>query len=398
MIDTLKGLFWNYRGIRKKGMSPYVRDMIKLQNLDFLCFQETMVQNFSDACFRKLDPNKNYLWDWSPRGKSGGLLSGFKVDRFDVGSRSQGDFILQHNLWDKKISKKWNIMNIYGAAQDENKDAFLTELASFCSKNREPYLAGGDFNILRFLANKNKNFHPNRFSGTFNVVIQVNDLRELDILGGYFTWSNNHSDSTLERLDKILMSREWEMLFPSVHGHKEPRNLSNHNPLIISIQLINSGKRRDFRFELYWLDHPEFLSRIKEIWTKPTRDVVSLDRILFKLKKVKKFLKGWGFNLSGTRKRRKKEVAKEMADLETLEEVNTLSHAQQRGKVELKSELLHILEEEELYWFKRSRENWLLKGDNNTEYFHRIANGNKRKQTIYFLKDGDNIVQGLRRF
>jgi hypothetical protein len=46
MIDTLKGLFWNYRGIRKKGMSPYVRDMIKLQNLDFLCFQETMVQNF----------------------------------------------------------------------------------------------------------------------------------------------------------------------------------------------------------------------------------------------------------------------------------------------------------------------------------------------------------------
>jgi hypothetical protein len=120
---------------------------------------------------------------------------------------------------------------------------------------------------------------------------------------------------------------------------------------------------------------------------------VSLDRILFKLKKVKKFLKGWGFNLSGTRKRRKKEVAEEMADLETLEEGNTLSHDHLRRKVELKTELLHILEEE-LYWFKRSHENWLLKGDNNTEYFHRIANGNKRKQTIYFLKDGDNSVQG----
>jgi hypothetical protein len=56
--------------------------------------------------------------------------------------------------------------------------------------------------------------------------------------------------------------------------------------------------------------------------------------------------------------------------------------------------LLHIFEEEELYWFKRSHENWLLKGDNNTEYFHRIANGEKRKQTIYFLKDGDQIVLG----
>jgi hypothetical protein len=45
--------------------------------------------------------------------------------------------------------------------------------------------------------------------------------------------------------------------------------------------------------------------------------------------------------------------------------------------------LLHIFEEEELYWFKRSHENWLLKGDNNTVYFHRIANGKKRsKQSI----------------
>jgi hypothetical protein len=65
-----------------------------------------------------------------------------------------------------------------------------------------------------------------------------------------------------------------------------------------------------------------------------------------------------------------------------------------KKKVELKAELLHIFEEEELYWFKRSHENWLLKGDNNTEYFHRIANGEKRKQTIYFLKDGDQIVLG----
>jgi hypothetical protein len=67
------------------------------------------------------------------------------------------------------------------------KSGCYIELASFCSKNREPYLARDDFNILRFFADKNKNFHPNRFSDTFNVVIQVNDLRELDISGGSFT-------------------------------------------------------------------------------------------------------------------------------------------------------------------------------------------------------------------
>jgi hypothetical protein len=42
--------------------------------------------------------------------------------------------------------------------------------------------------------------------------------------------------------------------------------------------------------------------------------------VLFKLKKVKKFLKGWGFNLSGNRKRRIKEIHEEIATLELLQE------------------------------------------------------------------------------
>jgi hypothetical protein len=38
---------------------------------------------------------------------------------------------------------------IYGAAHDEDKMEFLSELFSFCSRNKEPILIGGDFNILR---------------------------------------------------------------------------------------------------------------------------------------------------------------------------------------------------------------------------------------------------------
>jgi hypothetical protein len=34
------------------------------------------------------------------------------------------------------------------------------------------------------------------------------------------------------------------------------------------------------------------------------------------------------------------------------------------------------------------------RGDNNTVFFHRIANGRKRKQTIYSLEDGGNHISG----
>lgn len=57
------GLFWNCRGIRKKGLSSFVRNLIKENNFDFVCFQETILQVFSDAILRKIDPEQIYLWD-----------------------------------------------------------------------------------------------------------------------------------------------------------------------------------------------------------------------------------------------------------------------------------------------------------------------------------------------
>jgi hypothetical protein len=65
-----------------------------------------MVEDFLERCFRQVDPGKEYLWDWTPScGKSGGIMSGLKLDMFDMGSRFQGDFVLQHNLWDKQMGK-----------------------------------------------------------------------------------------------------------------------------------------------------------------------------------------------------------------------------------------------------------------------------------------------------
>jgi hypothetical protein len=46
---------------------------------------------------------------------------------------------------------------------------------------------------------------------------------------------------------------------------------------------------------LTWLTHVDFLPKVEEIWLAPTRDTRALDRVLFKLKKVKKGFEGLGF-------------------------------------------------------------------------------------------------------
>jgi hypothetical protein len=61
---------------------------------------------------------------------------------------------------------------------------------------------------MRFSSDKNKNFLPNRYYDIFNTIININDLRELYVSRGEYTCSNNQVKLTVEKLDRILMSRE----------------------------------------------------------------------------------------------------------------------------------------------------------------------------------------------
>lgn len=77
--------------------------------------------------------------------------------------------------------------------------------------------------------------------------------------------------------------------------------------------------------------------------------------------------------------------------LEDMEESTPLNVEKTRKRNELKAELMKILDNEELYWYKRCHETCLLKGDNNTEFFHKVANGRKRKQSFHCKM----VIQGL---
>lgn len=115
------------------------------------------------------------------------------------------------------------LVSIYGPAHDENKEDFITELSQICAKRNCPMLMGGDFNILRYNSDKNKNFSSNKFTDLFNWVINTHELRDLNMNGGIFTWSNNQEIPTLERLDRILISEDWESFVPLTTLSKIPR-------------------------------------------------------------------------------------------------------------------------------------------------------------------------------
>ena len=177
---------------------------------------------------------------------------------------------------------------MYGAAQEEKKDSFLCELAFFCSRNKDPVIIGGDFNIIRFPSEKkNKPMTVGRHSNNFNAIISAYELIDIRLTNGKFTWSNNQSNPILEKLDRILVSKDWEDLFPRVTTYRLPREVSDHNPIILCTDLATPLKHLSFKFELSWLSHPDFKHKVEEIWQAPCHAESAFDRIQLKIKKFK---------------------------------------------------------------------------------------------------------------
>jgi hypothetical protein len=83
-----------------------------------------------------------------------------------------------------------------------------------CSHESLPILIGGDFNILRSHKENNNSSYNDRWPFLFNAVIDGLNLRELEMSGWKFTWTNHLQNLTYEKLDRILMVTEWEQKFP----------------------------------------------------------------------------------------------------------------------------------------------------------------------------------------
>lgn len=95
-------------------------------------------------------------------------------------------------------------------------------------------IIGGDFNIIRYVKKKNTMDGVHRHTPLFNSLIHFYELRELVMNGGLFTWSNNQENLAMEKLDRVLVTKDWEDLFPEAIVSKLPREISDYNPLVVS--------------------------------------------------------------------------------------------------------------------------------------------------------------------
>eukprot|EP00253_Pinus_taeda_P006750 PITA_06750 len=124
------------------------------------------------------------------------------------------------------------------------------------------------------------------------------------------------------------------------------------------MEVSSTPRNRPFRFEKFWLDHPNFQEMVKNWWSEPLEHSGSK---MFNLqKKLKIHKEGIAGNLS----------------VEALEQEKVLSQQWHN----------HCAQEETL-WKQKSRIQWLKEGEMNTKFFHRSALDHRSSNRILELKN-----------
>lgn len=228
------GLFWNCGALGLPEKQRYLREIMLEHKLDFIGLQETMKQDCTVGFLNDISSGHDFCWHWAAaRRRSGGILVGIKSSCFDMPDVSVREYCVRLLLLNKDNKFKWNLVVVYGAAQVDGKEKFLTELSCVCQNNIYPTMPGGDFNIIRYASEKNKPSGPTKWTFLFNAIIETFGLKELQLSSRKCTWCNNRDDPLLEKLDRVLVSTGREIQYPLVTVQALVRVLSDHSPLLL---------------------------------------------------------------------------------------------------------------------------------------------------------------------
>jgi hypothetical protein len=180
--------------------------------------------------------------------------------------------------------------------------------------------------FLDMLMKKNKDNFDQRWPFLFNCVIDGLNLRELEMSGRRYTWANSLPNPTYEKLDRVLISTEWELSHPLSTVVAMSRDISDHSPLLIDTGTPSSSNNQPmFKFELGWLLRDGFMEMVRNVWDSVKDEEESMRCWQSKIRRLRQHLRGWAKHTSGIFKKEKNDLLDKLDSLDKKAEYTLLS-------------------------------------------------------------------------
>ncbi|XP_026402482.1 uncharacterized protein LOC113298047 [Papaver somniferum] len=212
-VVDLKLMSWNIRGLNDDLNVQAVRNAIR-KNRVFLCtIQESKMECVSDSIVRSLWGSNNCEYAYLPSiRRSGGIIFLWNV----------GELVMEESLF----------TSIYGASDASGYAQFWQEITYIRTIMHEPWCLGGDWNAILSQSERNRAGGNTNNRRRFRNFLNAQNLMDLPMAGGRFTWKNSQNPSLLSRLDRFVVSADWEDL--SLLQSRMKRPTFDHAPVLLS--------------------------------------------------------------------------------------------------------------------------------------------------------------------
>ncbi|XP_019199070.1 PREDICTED: uncharacterized protein LOC109192823 [Ipomoea nil] len=282
----------------------------------------------------------------------------------------------------------WVLSLVYGSPCQSLKRKMFAELSHQNLDPQPSWLAVGDFNAV---TGHEEVSNPASFSSTrcsdFNDWIFRQGLIDLGYEGSKYTWKRGTNTETFKgaRLDRALGNLDWKIKFPDAAVVHLPMLCSDHCLLLVNTRKTRTiPASRSFRFNMAWTTHATFHALVYGTWS-------TNDELKPNLKRMAEALKDWNISTFGNIFHRKKRL---LARLNGIQQCMTVQP--RRDLLKLETKLRHEFEEtlyqEELLWFQRSKEEWIVSGDRNTRFYHAATSAKNKHDRIKVLKDENGHI------
>jgi hypothetical protein len=384
-------LSWNCRGLGNPRIVRVLHQLVKERKPNLVFLIETLcTQKKMEAVRCRLGYEGLFVVD--PIGRSGGLALLWRQNR-DLEIFNYSKSHIHAVIKDADGHPFWQFTGFYGhpdTARRWESWALLRHLKALLPL---PWCCAGDFNeIVEQSDKEGAAFRRESQMVGFRDALEACGLCDLGFSGPCFTWCNHRSDGTFtkERLDRVVADRDWNSLFQSAVVQVLPACASDHHPLVVSFSVHPSDRRsfkRCFKFEAGWVKDEEYQNIVRNAWEEEVVGVRPIVDVQVKLSNCQRSLITWS----------KRKFGRD-ADLLKQKKAHLLL-LQQRVRPAsvvsikcLQAEIEEILERDDMRWKQRSKQNWYLKGDRNTQYFHSWANQRRKMNTIHSITDGEGRI------
>ncbi|KAJ9536637.1 hypothetical protein OSB04_un000186 [Centaurea solstitialis] len=274
---------------------------------------------------------------------------------------------------------------VYGANHGQMRQSLWSGLQKFRAiLGAKPWVILGDFNCLLFPHDAlGGTSRRNGDMAEFASCLEDIDVFDVRFMGVHHTWCQKPKEEggIKRKLDRILANVEFTNLFLDAQARFLPRGLSDHSPGIVSFKGGVRSKRYGFKFDNFLTQDPKFLETVHRHWNVDIQGTFMF-RVTSKLKLLKAPLKklrsAYG-NLSVRTAKLKEDldVAQLAADLDPGNVSLGLDVARSRSAYQLAcwTDLSAARQ--------RAKVKWLMEGDANTRYFHKVVEEKRHAQFVH---------------